>query len=119
MLAIIFPALLIMTFTIVQAGLYYHASQRAAGAADRAAAASAAAGGAEQPGIVAAENFLAVMPLGENAGAPDINVELTAGGTLVEVTVTGPIDPIVPIGTWTVEASATATVEEFVPETER
>lgn len=119
MLAIIFPALLIMTFTIVQAGLYYHATQRAAGAADRAAAASAAAGGAEEPGITAAENFLAAMPLGENAGAPAINVELTGDGTLVEATVIGPIDPIIPIGTWTVEASATATIEEFIPETER
>lgn len=119
MLAIIFPALLIMTFTIVQAGLYYHASQRAAGAADRAAAASAAAGGAEQPGVVAAENFLAAMPLGDNAGPAQIDVELTGGGTIVEATVIGPIDPIIPIGTWTVEGSASATVEEFIPETER
>ena len=117
MMAIIFPALLILTLTIVQAGLYYHATQRAAAAADRAAAAAAAAGGDEDVGEAAGQAFLDAMPIGKDASAPIIKV--THIGDSVEATVTGPIDPIVPIGTWTVFASATARIEEFVPETER
>lgn len=117
MLAIVFPALLILTFTIVQAGLYYHAKQRAAAAADRAAAAAAAAGGDEIVGEAAGRDFLVSMPLNEGAAPPVVNVEVNA--PMVEATVSGPIDPIVPIGTWTVFATATARIEEFIPETER
>lgn len=118
MLAIIFPALLIMTFTIVQAGLYYHAKQRAAAAADRAAAAAAAAGGDESVGEAAGLDFLVNMPLSEGAAPPEVVVDASSP-PMVEATVSGPIDPIVPIGTWTVFATASARIEEFIPETER
>lgn len=117
MLAIVFPALLILTFTIVQAGLYYHAKQRAAAAADRAAAAAAAAGGDELVGESAGRDFLLNMPLNESAQPPDVDVDVNP--PMVEATVSGAIDPIVPIGTWTVLATATARIEEFIPETER
>jgi Flp pilus assembly protein TadG len=117
MMAIIWPGLLILTFMIVQAGLYYNAKQRAAAAADHGAAAAAANGGDIAAGYEAANAFLTNMPLGTGAGAPGVNV--TREGNRMHVTVNGEIHPMVPIGTLTISATATAPIEQFVPEPNR
>ncbi len=117
MMAIIWPGLLVLTLLIVQAGLYYHAKQRAAAAADHGAAAAAAAGGNAAAGRSAAADFLADMPIGEHGKRPQVTVDPSADQ--VRVTVTGEIDPIIRMGTWTVTATATAPIEQFVPEPER
>jgi Flp pilus assembly protein TadG len=119
MMAIIFIFLLPMTFLVVQTGLYYHAKQRAAAAADRGAEAAAAAGGDQAAGEQAAGQLLANMPVGSNAGKPTVKVQRSADGRSVEVTVTAEIDPIIDIGTLTVNASSTARIEQFVPEPQR
>ena len=117
MTAIIFPVLLGLTLIVVQAGLYYHYKQRAAAAARQGAAAAAALGGSQEAGEAAAGDFLVNVPLGDGVPAPVIDV--TVGADEVTVTVEGTFDPLVPIGTSTVTASATAPLEEFVPEPER
>jgi Flp pilus assembly protein TadG len=121
MTAMVFPALLALTLMIIQAGLYYHYKQRAAAAAEQGAAAAAALAGTdgarEAAGQAAAGNFLTAVPLGEDVAAPAVNVEV--GLDQVTVTVEGEFNPVVPIGTSTITASATAPLEQFVPETER
>jgi Flp pilus assembly protein TadG len=121
MTAMVFPALLALTLLIVQAGLYYHYKQRASAAAEQGAAAAAALAGTdgarEAAGQAAAGNFLAAVPLGEGVAAPAVEVDV--GPDQVTVTVEGDFNPVVPIGTSTVSASATAPLEQFVPETER
>jgi len=117
MTAMIFPVLLGLTLIVVQAGLYYHYKQRAAAAARQGAAAAAELGGSEAAGEAAAGDFLENVPLGEGVPAPVVNVEV--GADQVTVTVEGSFNPLVPIGTSTVSASATAPMEEFVPEPER
>jgi Flp pilus assembly protein TadG len=117
MMAIIWPGLLVLTLLIVQAGLYYHAKQRAAAAADHAAAAAAAEGGSAEVGRRAADDFLRDMPIGAHGKRPAVDVSVN--GDRVQVTVSGSIDPIIHFGTWTVSASATAPLEQFIPEPER
>jgi Flp pilus assembly protein TadG len=117
MTAIVFPVLLGLTLMIIQVGLYYHYKQRAAAAAEHGAAAAAAQGGNATAGQEAAAAFLEDVPLGENVAAPQVDVQV--GDDSVTVTVEGEFNPLVPIGTSTVSASATARLEEFVPETER
>lgn len=117
MVAIIWPGLLVLTLLIVQAGLYYHAKQRAAAAADYGAAAAAADGGNAAVGRAAAAQFLEDMPIGAGGVSPSVDVEVNADD--VVVTVSGQINPIVRLGTWVVTASASAPVEDFIPEPER
>jgi hypothetical protein len=117
MVAIIWPGLLVLTLLIVQAGLYYHAKQRAAAAADYGAAAAAAEGGNVAVGRNAAAQFVRDMPIGPRGRRAAINVRIV--GDSVQVTVSGRIDPIVIPGTWVVSATASAPVEEFIPEPER
>jgi len=117
MVAMIWPGLLLATLLIVQAGLYYHAKQRAAAAADHGAVAAAAQGGNAAAGRAAASDFLTDMPIGRRGQRPRVNV--TVGGGEVQVTVVGRMDPIIPLGTWTIRSTASAPVEQFIPEPER
>jgi Flp pilus assembly protein TadG len=111
--AITFPAVLVVLMLAVQAGLYWHAHQRADAAAVRAAAAAARAGGTTTDGHLAANDFLAGAPL-DNA---TVTVTLDEFAATADVIGTAP--SLVPGVTGQVQASADAPVERFVPETER
>lgn len=111
--AITFPAVLVLLMLAVQAGLYWHAHQRADAAATRAAAAAARAGGTTADGHQAATAFLAGAPL-DNA-----TVTITLDDDRAEVDVTGTAPALVPGVVWQVRADAEAPVERFIGETER
>lgn len=111
--AITFPAVLVLLMLSVQAGLYWHAHQRADAAATRAAAAAARSGGTTADGQQAATAFLAGAPL------DDATVTVTLGEDLAEANVTGTAPALVPGVVWQVHANAEAPAERFVGETER
>lgn len=111
--AITFPAVLVMVMLAVQAGLYWHAHQRADAAATRAAAAAASDGGSTTDGHQAATDFLAGAPLG------NATVTVTLDGDAAEADVTGTAPGLVPGVVWQVQAHAEAPVERFIGETER
>jgi Flp pilus assembly protein TadG len=111
--AITFPAVLVVLMLAVQAGLYWHAHQRADAAATRAAAAAARAGGPTTDGHQAANDFLAGAPLDH------ATVTVTVVGDAAEAAVTGTAPALVPGVVWQVQASAEAPVERFIAETER
>jgi len=111
--AITFPAVLVMLMLSVQAGLYWHAHQRADAAATRAAAAAARAGATTADGQQAAAAFLAGAPLDDAA----VTVALVDDRATAAVTGTAPA--LVPGVVWQVRADAEAPVEQFVGETER
>lgn len=118
--AMLFPAILGLVFTVIQAAIYYHTQQWAAAAADRAADRAAQAGSTLDEGQAAGLEFLSGSICGEPevlpaAPAPDPGT----AGERVRFTVTcqvaGPLAAIAP----EVSATSTAPVERFIPETER
>jgi Flp pilus assembly protein TadG len=111
--ALMMPALLVMIMLVVQAGLYWHAHQRASAAADRAAAAAATPTGSEQAGRQAARLFLDGAPID---GAW---VQVRRGSEEVVATVGGSAPQLVPGITFSIEARASAPTERFIPEDER
>jgi Flp pilus assembly protein TadG len=111
--AITFPAVLVVLMLAVQAGLYWHAHQRADAAATRAAAAAARSGGTTTDGHQAANAFLAGAPL-NNA-----TVTVTVDDIAATADVTGTAPGLVPGVVWQVQATAEAPVERFIAETER
>lgn len=114
MVAILFPAFLFLIFLTVQAGLYYHARQWAAAAADRAADRAAEVGASNTDGSAEAAAFLSDSYC--ESGAPVAMNRDEVSGTVtatVTCTVPGPLAP------WPAEATSTAPLERFIPETER
>jgi Flp pilus assembly protein TadG len=112
--AMLFPVVLVMILLIIEAGLYFHAKQRAAAAADRAVAVSRWVDATEAQGEEAADAFLEGAPL---LGA-DVAVDRPPGTGEVVATVTGSADGPLELG-WTITATATAPLEQFIPEDER
>lgn len=111
--AIVSPAVLLLLMVTVQAGVFWHARQRADAAASRAVAAAAREGGSTAAGENAAAQILAGAPL-DNA-----SVTVTLSGDVSEVRVTGTAPALIPGFVWQVQAVAVAPIERFVPETER
>lgn len=111
--AIVTPAVLVLLMLSVQAGIFWHAHQRADAAATRAAAAAARQGGTTTDGHNAANALLAGAPL-DNA-----TVTVTLDTNQAQATVTGTAPALVPGVVWQVQATAEAPVERFIPETER
>jgi Flp pilus assembly protein TadG len=111
--AIVMPAVLFLLMLSVQAGMFWHARQRADAAAARAVAAAAREGGTASDGQNAADDFLSGAPL-DNAA-----VTVTVDIDQAQATVTGTAPALVPGVVWEVHASAAAPVERFIPETER
>lgn len=111
--AMLMPAVLMLVILVVQAGLYYHAHQRATAAADRAVAAARTPTGTEADGVAAAQLFLDGAPLDGAA------VEVQRGPEEVEATVTGVAPELIPGISWQVEAVTAAPAERFIPENER
>jgi hypothetical protein len=109
--AAVFFAVIVMTMLVVQAGLYYHGQHLAAAAADEAVAAARFGG----DGVGAANEFLDAAPLEDPAVTPGGNPAET-----IQFTVTGTVDKVVPLPiTFRVSATASAPVEQFVPEPDR
>src|SRR5919106_1892680 len=81
--AILFPGVLFLIMLAVQAGLYWHANQRAEAAADRAASVAARVDGTQASGESAGWAFLEAAPLS------DANVSVNRATTRAEATVSG------------------------------
>jgi Flp pilus assembly protein TadG len=113
MTAMLMPAVLFLMMLVVQAGIYYHAHQRATAAADRAVAAARTPQGTEAAGQEAAQLFLDAAPLDE------ATVNVDRGVNQVEATVAGYAPELLPGLRWRVEANAAAPAERFIPENER
>lgn len=118
--AILFPAILALVFTVIQAGIYYHTQQWAAAAADRAVDRAAQAGSTLEEGQAAGLDFLAGSICGDPLVEPSAPPSGPGtAGERVRFTVTcqvpGPLASIAP----EVSATSTAPVERFIPETER
>jgi Flp pilus assembly protein TadG len=111
--AIVTPAVLVLLMLSVQAGVFWHAHQRADAAATRAAAAAARQGGTTADGHNAANALLAGAPL-DNA-----TVTVTLDTDQAEATVAGTAPALVPGVVWQVQVTAEAPVERFISETER
>jgi Flp pilus assembly protein TadG len=111
--AIVMPAVLVLMALVIQAGLWFHARQRAEAAADRAVAAAATAEGSETAGHAAAQAFLAGAPL------DDATVTVHRGPEAVEATVTGYAPKLVPGVAWQVTATVRADAERFIAEDDR
>jgi Flp pilus assembly protein TadG len=111
--AIVTPAVLVLLMLAVQAGLFWHARQRADAAATRAAAAAAEVDGTPTAGEAAAETFLAGAPI-DNAA-----VTVTRDAQAARATVTGTAPALVPGVVWQVKATAEAPREQFIAEPER
>jgi Flp pilus assembly protein TadG len=111
--AILFPAVMVFVMLAVQAGLYWHAIQRAEAAADRAASVAARIDGSEVAGEAAGWAFLDAAPL---EGA---DVSVTRGATQAEATVSGSAPALVMGMKWQVTAHATVELERFVAEPDR
>ncbi len=111
--AIVMPAVLVLMALVIQAGLWFHARQRAEAAADRAVAAAATPQGSEAGGEAAAQAFLAGAPIDGATVTVDRGVET------VEATVIGYAPKLVPGLAWQVTATVRADTERFVPEDQR
>jgi uncharacterized membrane protein len=110
---IVVPALLLSFWLVLQYAVVLHAQHVAQAAAQD--AAIAAASGAGDPGAVAGELVAG------SAGALTSNVSVRSSGDAASVTVivTADVLQVFPIGSYSIEASASAPVERFVPEPER
>ena len=111
-IAILAPALLVLVFTIVQAGLWFHARNLAQAAAQEGATAAASYTATPTAGIVRARSFLS-----EQAGDSLTATTVTTAGstpTLVRVEVTGRAISILPgVPGMSVTQAAIVPVERF------
>ena len=107
------PALLLSFWLVLQYALVLHARHVVQVAAQDAAIAAASA--SADPGSVA------TGIVDRSAGGITSNVGVSSGGDAdrVTVTVTAEVLQVFPIGSYSVEASAAAPVERFIPEPER
>jgi Flp pilus assembly protein TadG len=114
-IAILAPALLLLVFSIVQAGLWFHARNLAQAAAQEGAAAGAAYNAAPAAAVARARSFLA-----EHAGDSLTGTSVTAAGTttaFVRIEVTGRALSVLPgVPGLTVTQDALVPVERFTPD---
>lgn len=111
--AILFFGVFALLMLGVQAGVYWHARQRAEAAADQAAAVAARVDSSPSSGEAAGYAFLDGAPL-DNA-----DVSVTRGSDEARATVTGTAPALIMGITWEVTAHATVEVERFIPEPDR
>lgn len=110
---IVFPAVLLAVWIGLQAALVAHVRHVAQAAAQDAAIAGASRSG--DPGEVASSL------VGGSAGGltSAVNVSVGGGADTVTVTVDADVVSIVPLASFSVNESASAPIEEFIPEPER
>lgn len=113
-----FPLVLLIFMTLVQWGLYFHASQVADAAAQDAARAAQASGGSEVAASAAAEDVL-----GDARGSGllhGIDVSVSGDARSVTVTVTGEVRSLIPLPLrLKVRGVAGGPLEQFVGEPDR
>jgi hypothetical protein len=103
--ALIFPALMLSTLGIIQAGLWIHGHTVAVRAANAAVdAARGSYGSAREARQVA-------VRLADAGGLTDVDVRITTTGRQVQATVAGAAPGIVPLGLSRISETATAPVE--------
>lgn len=110
-MVLLMPALFMLLFLGLQAGLYYHARSVAIAAAQEGAREAGSQNGSQASGIAAAQQFLS------QAGGPGVIVNTTVSGsrtvTTATVTVTGDSMSVIPgIHVW-INQSATVPVERL------
>jgi Flp pilus assembly protein TadG len=113
-LTIAAPVLIWWLMLIVQYGLWWHAKQVADGAAAEAVDVAQTPTGTAAAGETAARAFL-----GQAGNLDDISVIVERGTDVVRVQVQGDAPQLVPGWSWGVTARSQASVERFVPESER
>lgn len=111
-IVVLFPAVLLATFGLVQGALYYHARDVALAAANDGLTAARSRGGSGEDGRRAAVAFL------RRAGGDDVlpgsAVRSESTGATATVTVTGHALSLVPgVPGWTVQQTASGPVERF------
>jgi Flp pilus assembly protein TadG len=116
-ITVLFPAVLLATFGLVQGALYYHARDVALAAATDGLTAARARTGSGDEGLRAAATFL------ERAGGPDVLAAATVTSVrtagAATVTVTGHAISLVPgLPGWAVSQTASGPVERFTREGE-
>jgi len=110
---IVFPAVLLAIWIGLQAALVAHARHVAQAAAQDAAIAGASRSG--DPGAVASS-----LVNGSAGGLTSgVNVSVGGGADTVTVTVNANVVSIIPLASFSINESASAPIEEFVPEPER
>jgi Flp pilus assembly protein TadG len=106
-----FPLFFLATLLAVQLALWSHASHLARSAAEQGALTAAAYGSTPAAGTQAAEQFIATT--GPNTlTAPQVTTTAGVGG-VVQVTVTGKTQTIIPWLTLDVSATSVAQVQRF------
>jgi Flp pilus assembly protein TadG len=103
--ALIWPLLLLVSLGIIQAGIWVHGHNVASRAANAAVdAASGSYGSATEARQIA-------VGIARSGGLADIDVQVSAGATLVEVTVTGRAPALLDLPLGRIQESASAPVE--------
>jgi hypothetical protein len=111
-IVVLFPAVLLATFGLVQGALYYHARDIALAAANDGLSAARSRGGSAEDGRRAAVAFLGRAGGDDVLPASVVRAERTAG--TATVTVTGHALSLVPgVPGWTVQQTASGPVERF------
>jgi uncharacterized membrane protein len=110
---IVVPALLLSFWLVLQYALVVHARHAAQVAAQD--AAIAAASGSGDPGSVAGGLLDGIA----GSITSDVSVSTRGDAASVTVTVSADVLRVFPIGSYSVDASASAPVERFIPETAR
>ncbi len=108
----LFPAVLLLVFAVIQGALYYHARNVALAAASDGLTAARARTGSSEEGLRAAASFL------ERAGGRDVlldaRVAAVRGGGTATVTVSGHVISLLPVlPGWSVSQTASGPVERF------
>lgn len=108
---IIYPAILLLLFTLVQAGLWYHSRSVALHSANAATSAASAEGAGNEAGYSAAAAFV-----DQTDALRDLNIVVSRNGETVTATVSGRAPSLVPGFTLPlITQSSTAAIERYVP----
>jgi flagellar basal body L-ring protein FlgH len=110
---IVLPALLLSFWLVLQYAVVEHARHVVQAAAQD--AAIAAASGSEDPLAVAA----GLVSSSAGSITSHVAVTRTSDSNQMTVTVSAHVQQVFPIGSYSVEASASAPIERFIPEPER
>jgi Flp pilus assembly protein TadG len=113
-LAVLAPGLLLLMMLAVQTSLWAHANQLADAAANAAVLAASTPDADAAAGRVAAGQLLA-----QAGHLASVSIEVERTDTTVTADVTGRAPRLIPVGTWTVTASAAGPVERFIPQGQR
>lgn len=108
---IIYPVILLLLFTLIQAGLWYHSRSVALHSANAASSAASAEGAGNDAGYSAATAFV-----DQTDALRDLNIVVTRNGETVTAIVTGRSPSLVPgLALPLITQSSTSAIERYVP----